>query len=366
MASLFVIAELIKSFLFGGFSWLLLGQSQNQTIFDIVYPIFGSSAVSFIVVFLSGIFYRTIAEKNKDYSIGYIGLIVLYLIPYSTQNNYDHNDALSYTIYQPNLYPDVSYNEKEYSRITEKYLGVLRDNKSSDIIIFPETILPIPLNVNIPFFKSLQSSTSNNNILITGLFTKNNNKFYNSMIFFSDEINIYNKRKLVPFGEYTPWYDSLFELSKIMDIPLSNLSHGEKYNNIHLANVDIIPMICFESTFPRLIESSSDNEIIVNISNDGWFGRSLAAHQHLQITQIRALEFNRFILRATNTGISAVISNDGQILDYIENDVEGTMKGKIPIKMSRSLYSEYGDIWILMLIFFSLLAKSLSKARNDE
>ena len=88
-------------------------------------------------------------------------------------------------------------------------------------------------------------------------------------------------------------------------------------------------MICFESTFPNLIESSSDQEIIVNISNDAWFGDSLAPHQHLQITQIRALEFNRYILRATNTGISAVIKNDGKIIDLIENNVEGTLKGQI-------------------------------------
>ena len=118
-------------------------------------------------------------------------------------------------------------------------------------------------------------------------------------------------------------------------------------------------MICFESTFPHLITSNSNNEIIINISNDAWFGNSLASYQHLQITQIRALEFNRYILRATNTGISAVIDNKGLIVDYIENDVEGTMRGTIPTKMTRSFYSEYGDIVILMLIFFSLISRGL-------
>ena len=121
-------------------------------------------------------------------------------------------------------------------------------------------------------------------------------------------------------------------------------------------------MICFESTFPHLIKSSTDNEIIINISNDGWFGKTLAPHQHLQITQIRALEFNRYILRATNTGISAVIDNQGQTIDTLENNVEGTLKGKIPTKMRRSFYSEYGDISILMLIFFTLLIKGLNIA----
>ena len=108
------------------------------------------------------------------------------------------------------------------------------------------------------------------------------------MVFFSDDIHIYNKRKLVPFGEYTPWYDSLIRLTGSLRLPLSNLSHGsQQIENITIGNVNIIPMICFESTFPHLITSNSNNEIIVNISNDAWFGDSLAPYQHLQITQIR-------------------------------------------------------------------------------
>ena len=160
-------------------------------------------------------------------------------------------------------------------------------------------------------------------------------------------------------------YNSLLKLSQNLNIPLSNLSSGsEKIDKISFDNVEIIPMICFESTFPNLIESSSSHEVIVNISNDAWFGMSLAPHQHLQITQIRALEFNRYILRATNTGISAVIKNDGQIVDMIKNNEEGTLKGQIPIKMNRSFYSEYGDILILMLIFFSLLINGLNRAKE--
>ena len=152
-------------------------------------------------------------------------------------------------------------------------------------------------------------------------------------------------------------------LSENLNIPLSNLSHGSKeIDQISFGNINLIPMICFESNFPNLIKSSTDNEIIINISNDGWFGKTLAPHQHLQITQIRALEFNRYILRATNTGISAVINNQGQVIDMLENNVEGILKGQIPTTMTRSFYSQYGDLSILMLIFLSLLIKSFNIA----
>ena len=172
-------------------------------------------------------------------------------------------------------------------------------------------------------------------------------------------------REISSLREYTPWYNSFLKLSKIINIPLSNLTHGPDFKNIiTLKDINIIPIICFESTFPNLINSTSNNEIIVNISNDGWFGNSLAPFQHLQIAQIRSLEFNRFTLRVTNTGISAVIDNQGRVVDYIDNNTEGTMVGNIPTDFKRSLYSEYGDIFILMLIFFSSLTKVLKNRRK--
>ena len=347
IASLFVLAEYSKSILYGGFSWLLIGHSQNGTIFDSLYPILGSFAVSYLVVLTSLFFYKAFNDRNKiSLSLSSVVLAVYLLNPIHHNNeNINDEDTVSYTLYQPNIYPQQSYDSSQYSLIMKKYNTILNLNKTSDLVIFPETIISIPFIREDKFFKSFQTITDDTNMLIAGLFSKSD-----------------NKRKLVPFGEYTPWYNSLLKLAENLNIPLSNLSSGpEKIEKISFGNINIIPMICFESTFPNLIESSSNNEIIINISNDAWFGESIAPHQHLQITQIRALEFNRYILRVTNTGISAVIKNDGQIVDLIENNVEGTLKGQIPTKFKRSFYSEYGDILILMLIFSSLVINGLNR-----
>ena len=186
------------------------------------------------------------------------------------------------------------------------------------------------------------------------------------MVFFSEEVKYYHKRKLVPFGEYTPWYDTLINLSNSLKIPLSNLSSGSKsQKDIFFNNTHLLPLICFESTFPNLLKSNIENEIIINISNDGWFGNSLAPYQHLQITQIRALEFNRYILRVANTGLSAVINNYGEIIKYIPINKEGTITGFVPINLDRSFYSRYGDICILMLLFLTLLSKGLNRKKDE-
>ena len=129
--------------------------------------------------------------------------------------------------------------------------------------------------------------------------------------------------------------------------------------DIFLNNTKLLPLICFESTFPNLLKSNIENEIIINISNDGWFGNSLAPYQHLQITQVRALEFNRYILRAANTGLSAVINNQGEIMESIPINKEGSLSGFVPINLDRSFYSRYGDISVLMLLFLTLLYMGL-------
>jgi apolipoprotein N-acyltransferase len=142
------------------------------------------------------------------------------------------------------------------------------------------------------------------------------------------------------------------------------LSHGpDSQKEIFFNNTKLLPLICFESTFPNLLKSDIENEIIINISNDGWFGNSLGPYQHLQITQIRALEFNRYILRAANTGLSAVINNYGEIVEYIPINKQGRLSGSAPINLDRSFYSRYGDIFVLMLLFLTLLSKGLIRQK---
>ena len=366
IASIFVLVEYIKSYLYGGFPWLLAGHSQNDTAFNYIYPVFGNYAVSYLVVLYSLILYKTLVQRSLIYSSISIATFMIYLfLPVNYKNDANYEYSVSYTLYQPNIYPHQVYKHNEHSKIIKKYIDVLEQNKSSSLIIFPETILPIPYNTQHELYKTFNNHSSDKKFIISGLFTETEEKYFNSMVFFSDNVEVYNKRKLVPFGEYTPWYNSFLKLSKIINIPLSNLTHGPDFKNIiTLKDINIIPIICFESTFPNLINSTSNNEIIVNISNDGWFGNSLAPFQHLQIAQIRSLEFNRFTLRVTNTGISAVIDNQGRVVDYIDNNTEGTMVGNIPTDFKRSLYSEYGDIFILMLIFFSSLTKVLKNRRK--
>ena len=362
LAVIFLVVEYIKSLFFGGFPWLLIGNSQNGTIFNFIYPLFGTFMVSYIVVLMSALFYKSYHIKQKQYILLSIILASIYLSTYFKSNNdeVNHNDHISFTIYQPNIYPDKTYDIDEYQNIISQYIKFLDEKNSTDLTILPETITPYVLNSNNKLLEKIVMTSNKNNIIIAGFFTKSENNYFNSMVFFSDKVDYYHKRKLVPFGEYTPWYDTLIKLSDALDIPLSSLSHGpDTQKDIFFNNTKLLPLICFESIFPNLLKSNIENEIIINISNDGWFGNSLAPYQHLQITQVRALEFNRYILRAANTGLSAVINNHGEVIEYIPINKQGILTGFVPINLDRSFYSRYGDISVLMLLFLTLLSNRL-------
>jgi apolipoprotein N-acyltransferase len=367
IAVLFLTAEYVKSLFFGGFPWLLVGSSQNETIFNFIYPIFGSYMVTYIVVLSAALFYKTIYIKQGKYIIVSIILGSTYLSAYffSIDNETGGKENMSFSLYQPNIYPDRLYNPNEYESIIKQYINFLDKKDSTDLTVLPETITSYVLEKNDKLLEIIKKLSNKNNIIIAGFFTKSQNKYFNSMVFFSDKVEYYHKRKLVPFGEYTPWYDSIIKLSRSLNIPLSNLSNGTNaQEDIFFKNTKLLPLICFESTFPSLLSSNVENEIIINISNDGWFGKSLAPYQHLQITQIRALEFNRYILRAANTGLSAIINNNGKVIKYIPINKEGVITGFVPINLDTSFYSRYGDICILMLLFLTLLSQGLSRFRT--
>ncbi len=367
IALIFLASEYIKSTVLGGFPWLLIGNSQNETIFNFIYPVFGSYMVTYLVVLSAAIFYKAFNIKRRQYitlSI-LLGFVYLLTLSFPINKDYSYHDTISFTLYQPNIYPDQIYNPNEYKNIIEKYINFLDKKDSTDLTILPETITPYILENNNKILQKIKNLSNENNIIIAGFFTKSKTNFYNSMIFFTDDVEYYHKRKLVPFGEYTPWYDEIIKLSSLIDIPLSNLSKGPyTQKDIFFHSIKLLPLVCFESTFPKLLESNIKNEIIINISNDGWFGNSLAPYQHLQIAQVRALEFNRYLLRVANTGISAVISNKGQIIDYIPINQEGVITGVVPVNIDQSFYSRYGDISILMLLFLTLLSTGLNRFRK--
>ena len=233
---------------------------------------------------------------------------------------------------------------------------MISENTINQTIIFPETAIPLIYDKDKKFYNSIISL--NNSTIITGIFHKklNQNKIYNSMLVLNKDEQIYNKRHLVPFGEYTPFKTFFSYIAKKLNIPMSDLSHGDLNQNPFLVdNITMHPLICYEIAYPSLINMTNNYSVIINISNDAWFGNTFAPYQHLQIAQVRALETAHPVIRAANTGISAIIDKNGLIIENISLNTDGLINNKIYPSKGITPYMYFGDYPLLMLIFSIML-----------
>ena len=358
VASIWVLIEFIRANIFGGFPWLLVGVSQTGTMFDYIFPLLGSFMVSFIVVMLSMMLVVTLLSETKQiiFKIYTLSILILYIsTSFFSYISIDANKPLKITIVQPNINLGIKFNQNELDDIKKKYVEIL-DNKINDLVILPETAIPRIYQLDKDFYDQLRKERDLN--IISGVFNYNRDtdEIHNSIVVLNDKEVFYNKRHLVPFGEYTPFKNIFGFIGDILNIPMSDLTPGNiNQTEIKYDNIVLHPLVCYEIAYPSLIRISEDYSLIINVSNDAWFGDSLAPYQHLQISQARALEASRPVIRAANTGISAIIDKNGTIVNKINLNQEGYINANIYPSNGITPYMYFGDYPILMLIFSIML-----------
>jgi len=367
--SIWVLLEIFRSIIFGGFPWLIAGYSQEGTIFNVIYPITGSYSVSFVICTISLIIALLLREKLSTSNIKNVFIMTIcftFLYFYSPTWSIDKEDFMKVSILQPNINIGTKYDDEKISLIKQKYINLISENSINKTIILPETAIPLIYERDKSFYQSMRSSEDIN--IISGVFHKNTdkNKIYNSIVVLNEDEQIYDKRHLVPFGEYTPIKIIFDYLSKKLNIPMSNLSHGDlKQKAFVVDNIIMHPLICYEIAYPQLINMGNDYSLIINVSNDAWFGDTFAPHQHLQIARLRALEAAHPVIRAANTGISAIINKNGLAVKNISLNTEGIINGEVYPSKGISPYMRFGDYPILMLIFSIMLVYCRSYRKYD-
>ena len=217
--------------------------------------------------------------------------------------------------------------------------GVFSGYSYDEVIIFKELI-------------SKNFSKEHNIIFGTNQLDPESGNFYNSMLLVDNNFTIiqnYNKRKLVPFGEFLPFENflNIFGFKKITE-GNGSFSVGVKNSNISLGKINFLPLICYEIIFTNLIQTSNvDTNLIINISEDGWFGNTIGPDQHFAKSIFRAIENNTFLLRSANKGISAIIDNKGKIVKSLNRNEAGNIEFNVPLIKSKKIKND--------LIFFALL-----------
>ena len=364
LAILITLFEVVRAHLFTGFSWFNFGQAAINTPLDYFFPVFGVHCLTFIIFMMAIIFINIIKSSNRNFfaSLAFI-FVVIYVIIFNKNWTSLTNKEISISIIQPNLHNKISYsNEDILNRMNIlRKMTVSQTNKNIDIILWPEAPLPIVYNkLENTFYKNIISDIPKHTSLVTGVFYQSEEIIYNSIINASNNISIYHKKHLVPFGEFLPFRESLAFLYKSIGIKMYDIKSGDNVSSINIKNFVAHSLICYESIFSKgsLIKNEK-SDFIINVSNDGWFGESLAPYQHLDALIMRSLENQRYSIRSTNTGISAVISPFGEIEEYIQFNEKGVISKKIFARNGHTPISKHGYSILYLFIFAIFLYSTL-------
>ena len=362
MPALWTLSEWVRSWLFTGFPWLSLGYTQTDTILSGYASLIGTFGVSFIIVFLSGVF-ALLARSDKKILLASILLAVLAFGWWSRQQQWTENRSadIEVALIQGAIPQEVKWLPEYKKSSLELYLSLTEPFRAYDLIIWPETAIPSYLHNEREFIGELDSIARNNGaMLLVGLPTKdlNTGEYFNSLLLLGGKEQVYNKRHLVPFGEYVPLKPLLGDLIALMQIPMSNFTPGDLNARpvLHGSEFSMGVSICYEDTFGNeIIEALPDADLLVNVSNDAWFGDSASPHQHLQMARMRAIETGRYMARATNTGISAIINEKGRIIGKTTQFKPDAVATKISLFRGNTPYALTGDIPVALLSLLLLL-----------
>lgn len=369
-ASLWALAELARGKIMGGFPWALIGYSQTTDLFGALAPWIGVYGIGFVIVFLpnvlidiikrywSGITSRSIAVLGVLVlcAVTCFGLIALNNVPVSQAKG----TSLNVRLVQANIEQELKFSRERLDSSLQQYTALsVQDLPETDVIIWPETAIPTYFaNVETwlaPFAQELHAQGVE---VLAGGFYRDEKFSYNSLRQLAGEKALYQKRHLVPFGEYMPFRFLLSWLADYIEIPMSDLGQGTGPNLPMVLKGEPLGLsICYEDVFgEEMRELIPEATVLVNVSNDAWFGERVAPYQHQEKAQMRARELVRPLVRVTNTGVSSVIDHKGNIQGSIAHSTQGFLDTTVYPRTGTSLYARTGNWPVFILAMAVLLA----------
>jgi apolipoprotein N-acyltransferase len=353
------LVEWVRSWIFTGFPWLNLGYSQTDSALAGIAPVAGTFAISFAVIFTAAALLLLWRENMVNRLLVAIMLIVIWGAGWvSSRHDWtvSRPDTISVALVQGAVPQQLKWTPEMRQPTLDRYMELTRPHLGSDLIIWPEAAIPAFYDQIEPYINNLLTlANARNSRLITGLPYRDpaTNKFYNSVVMLDKDVSFYFKRHLVPFGEYLPLDFVLRPIVDFLNIPMSDFSAGDNDTApvIHTDSYGIGVSICYEDTFgEEVIQALPDAAILVNVSNDAWFGDSAAPHQHLQMARMRAIETGRYLLRATNTGLTAIINEKGKVMAHVPQFTPVTLSGTAILFDGMTPYARAGNYLVLLLI----------------
>lgn len=357
-STLWTVFEWVRGWIFTGFPWLLLGQAHHSSPLQEVLPVLGSYGATWFAVLIGCLATVLIFAVTKQRFAGG-ALLVLVTASLAAANQiawtYPEDEPLRIALIQGNISQEMKWDRAQHPYILDRYRQLSEAHLDADIIVWPETAIPTYYAaVKDSFVPKLEQIAAAGNVdFLVGVFTsdRSGGKIYNAVMTLGEEKSFYAKRHLVPFGEYIPLRGLASFLARHIALPMSDMSSGTGRPLVKLKGHFAGASICYEAAYgDEIIEAMPEAKFLVNVSNDSWFGDSLAPHQHLEIARSRAIETGRYLLRATSTGISAVIDPQGVIVGRSVQFREDVVRAVIRPYTGQTPYSRWGNRAIITIL----------------
>ena len=364
MPASWVGVEWLRGWLFSGFPWLSLGYGQIDGPLAAWAPVLGVHGVSLLVVLGAGALALLLVGSRRSRIAGLsvlAGGALLTAVLTGREWTVPAGAPLEVALVQGGISQDRKWLLEELETTKALFRNLTLELDKADLIIWPEAAIPALAHEEEEYLRGLSElMKARNQELILGMLTFDfgTGEFRNSLLTVGGSTGVYHKRHLVPFGEYFPVPDFARNVLRLMNLPYTDITPGlDGQRPLLVRGVALAPSICYEDAFgTELRDFLPEAGLLINVSNDGWFGDSIAPHQHLQMARFRALESGRFMLRSTNTGITAVIDPLGIVIRQGEQFKAVVVSATVQPRQGATPWTRFGNGPVLALSSLLLLA----------
>ncbi len=369
--------EWLRGMIMTGFPWLTLGYAHAESPLSGYAPLLGVYGVSLIAVISAACLVRLgqllYARTFSAALIPLITLLTLWGGGAALQHlDWTQPEGAPFTVAlaQGNIAQDRKFRDDELVSTLETYRRLVLES-SARLIILPESAFPI-FRLETPENLVLQlrdHARENHGDVLIGAFDEDRLGYYNSVFSLGTASEQhYHKQHLVVFGEFIPLRPVFgWLINEVLHIPMGDLARGrDDQPPLAVAGQRVAVSICYEDVFgEEMIRALPQATLLVNVTNDGWFGHSPAAAQHHQMSQFRALETGRMMLRATNTGMTSIIDTHGHVLQQIPQHQAGILQGMAQGYQGATPYVRWGNVAVWGL-FIAMLLIATGLARREK
>ncbi|WP_111895792.1 apolipoprotein N-acyltransferase [Acinetobacter sp. MB5] len=371
-APIWILFEWAKTWVFTGFPWLFVGYAFTERVLDQYAPLFGVFGVSFVAVTIACGLVEIIRRKWFWAVPIAVLLVGAWAASFAVFVQPKAAKPLRVSLVQGNIPQDLKWLTTYQDRTLQIYHDLSAPEWGQDLVVWPESSIPMPQTAIEPFLNDItQQALAKHSAWVTGIpyydeagsIKAKKPLFYNALMASGDHTSgLYQKQRLVPFGEYVP-------LAGLLKWVLPSLQNDASAGGFTAGPAGQQPLsvkghnlgaaICYEVAYPNLTRLNAEHsDFMITVSNDAWFTGTAGPWQHLQMVQMRAKENGRWFIRATNTGVTAFINAQGHIVEQAPLDKAFVLRGELPAYTGQTLYNRLGNypilIWCVLLLLVSL------------